>query len=202
MIDTPQLLSFVRLSFIVLLPVIPALLLFFALPSTAVVSGLLQGWKIDLSGAFAAYFALVLIIITTHNVWAPPLTFQVWTVEGKVVEEDGTPVQFLQDKDISTSPPSVSTHETGRFQVEFHTAVGPAGNITYPTLSIVRDSFLATAIDLDPVKGKDSAKELQMQWDTKDQRIDIQHIVLRRPPPYAPVGAPPAPLPETAAPRP
>jgi hypothetical protein len=199
----PQFSSFFTLAIIVLLPVIPALLLFFALPSTAVVSGLLQGWKIDLSGAFAAYFALVLIILSTHKVWAPPPAFQVWTVDGNVFEEDGkTPLRFLQDRDLTTSPPSVSTDGTGGFRLTFNTAVGPTGNITYPHLTILRESFFPKPIDLDPAKEKDSAKELQMQWDPKTQQIHINHIVLQRPPEYAPAGEAPAPLPAPPGPHP
>ena len=37
-------------------PIVPAYLLFKALPSTAIVTGLLHGFKIDLGGAFAGYF--------------------------------------------------------------------------------------------------------------------------------------------------
>jgi hypothetical protein len=66
------------LTIIILLPVIPAFLLFKALPSSdADLSGPLKGFTIKLKGAFAGYFATVLLILATHSVWNPPPAYQV-----------------------------------------------------------------------------------------------------------------------------
>ncbi len=48
------------LAMVMLLPLIPAVVLYWLLPSDAWVEGPLKGWKIHLTGAFAAYFALFL----------------------------------------------------------------------------------------------------------------------------------------------
>ena len=187
-----QLLSFIRLTIIVLLPIIPAFLLFKILPATAIVTGLLQGWKVNLSGAFAAYFALVLLVISTHSVWDPAPLFQTWTVDGKIVDEDGNPVKLLPiQEEITMDPPSIKTRGTGTFEVDIHTAVGQTGRITYPQLIITLNPFLQREIELDP-QGKDSAsaRELEMQWDPTRQRIHISRIKLQRPRPYISVGRP------------
>lgn len=51
----------VVLAAIILLPLIPALLIYILLPSNAQVSGPLEGFRVNLTGAFAGYFALVLL---------------------------------------------------------------------------------------------------------------------------------------------
>ncbi|MER9489621.1 hypothetical protein [Mesorhizobium sp. M0563] len=51
----------VVLAAIILLPLIPALLIYILLPSNAHVSGPLEGFSVNLTGAFAGYFALVIL---------------------------------------------------------------------------------------------------------------------------------------------
>src|ERR1035441_9969058 len=46
-----------------------------------------QGLEVKLSGAFAGYFAVVLLIIANHTVLMPA-EFQMWTVTGQVVDEN------------------------------------------------------------------------------------------------------------------
>lgn len=75
------------LSTLVLLPLIPAFLLFKALPSTAVVKGPLTGLNIDLGGAFGGYVALTVFIATFYATrMSGPET---WTVEGQLQALEG-----------------------------------------------------------------------------------------------------------------
>jgi uncharacterized membrane protein len=54
----------VLLSAVVLLPLIPAFLLFKLLPSRAVVKGPLAGMNVSLGGAFGGYVALAVFVAT------------------------------------------------------------------------------------------------------------------------------------------
>jgi hypothetical protein len=53
----------IALSTILLLPLIPALMIYKFLPSTTVIKGPFKGLHLDLTGAFGGYFLLVLVSI-------------------------------------------------------------------------------------------------------------------------------------------
>src|SRR5271167_2496018 len=77
---------------LIIIPLVPAYVLFKALPSSADVSGPLQGLALKLSGAFAGYFALMVLTFTQlpHvRQFASAETHQVWTVEGNLQDEQG-----------------------------------------------------------------------------------------------------------------
>jgi len=67
-----ELRALLNLGLVILLPMVPAFVLFKALPGTAVVSGPLQGLNIKLGGAFAGYFALLILVFSTHKSGTPP----------------------------------------------------------------------------------------------------------------------------------
>src|SRR5437588_3261868 len=89
-------LNLVTLCFIILLPVVPAMLLFAVLPSTGELSGPFKGMHIKLGGAFAGYFAVVLLVLGSHSLWAPPPAYQVWELSGRVTDEQKQPLQLLE----------------------------------------------------------------------------------------------------------
>src|SRR5262245_56147344 len=102
--------SIITLGFIILIPMIPAYFLFRALPSTGEVDGkLFKGMEIKLGGAFAGYFAVVLLIFYKPDIWAPrppqPETAAVWHLSGQVVDDAGMPIERLDIKDFAFSPP-------------------------------------------------------------------------------------------------
>jgi hypothetical protein len=75
------------LSTLVLLPLIPAFLLFKALPSKAVVKGPLAGLNVDLGGAFGGYVALTVFLATFYATrMSGPET---WTIEGELRAAEG-----------------------------------------------------------------------------------------------------------------
>ena len=91
--------TFVILSFVILLPLVPAFLLFKLLPSRAVVKGPLAGLNVNLGGAFGGYVALTVFITTVAmnaNMLKP--ADPVWHVRGTIQleDEDGSvdPVTF------------------------------------------------------------------------------------------------------------
>lgn len=70
----PQIAQLIDVAVIVLIPMIPALILYAVLPSRATVSGPFKGLNIRLQGAFGGYFLLVLVVVAV-------------VVEGRLSEE-------------------------------------------------------------------------------------------------------------------
>jgi len=136
----------------ILLPIIPALLLYKLLPSTADVSGPFHGLQIKLGGAFAGYFLLVLVI----SFWPRPkpreLAYEVWTLKGQIQEEDGAIIP--QDKvNLNIQPRSVDYNPDGSFEMDILVRRGQSGQVKFPTLVIERNPiqpFGSATIHLDP----------------------------------------------------
>jgi len=171
----------------VLLPIIPAFLLFKALGSQGDVGGPLLGLKIKLSGAFAGYFAVLVLIFVMYNVWHP--TYKVWKVHGQVTDESGAAIEPLEDKDVILIPGTYTAYPDGGFDLTFAAVPGD-----YPRLTISHASFQAVTRVLDPKSA-----------DLKDQgngHLMLQKISLRRLPAYSASGAPPAALPANQEPAP
>jgi len=97
----------------VLLPLIPAILIYWLFPSTAVaVSGPLSGLTVKAGGAFGAYlivFAASYPLVQGHQATIGGFQRPFWTINGKIVmiDKDGAPVQsnLLWDKvEMKTRP--------------------------------------------------------------------------------------------------
>lgn len=174
---------FALLAGVILLPLIPAYLLFKLLPSTAVVGGPFQGFKINLGGAFAAYFALVLVVLYTKNsVWdPPPPMFQVWTVTGTITDNNGALIAPFAPGDISLLPPSLS-ESPGWFTIDIPVKPGQGGTADYPTLSISHQGFETVRVDLDPGHTPPSA----VTFDTTNHSVRISELRLQPLPTYQP----------------
>jgi hypothetical protein len=173
---------FVVLAGVILLPLIPAVMLFKLLPSTAVVSGPLQGLRIDLGGAFAAYFALVVLILSTKNsVWDPVPTYQVWTVTGTVTDNNGTPVAPLAVGDISLLPPSL-TESNSWFTIDIPVRPGQGGTPDYPTLAIAHAGYQPAEITLNPSAGAQAG----VNFDSTTHQVQINGLRLQPLPTYQP----------------
>jgi hypothetical protein len=117
----------------ILLPIVPALLLFKLLPlSTADVSGPFHGLQIKLGGAVGAYFLLVLVIYFGPR---PTPPYEVWTVKGYIQDEDGT--HPAADKiSMSIQPRSVEYLKDGSFEMDVLVKRGQSGRVKLPTLIV------------------------------------------------------------------
>ena len=75
--------TLITLAAIVLLPVVPAFLLFRYLPSTGRAAGPLKGLNIKFTGAFAGYLTLFLSLLAVYRPKESPRgCFDDWTVSG------------------------------------------------------------------------------------------------------------------------
>jgi hypothetical protein len=172
-------LHFATLCFVILLPIIPAFILFKALPSLGSVDGKLQGMEIKLGGAFAGYFAVVLLIVANHNVLIP-VQYQLWTVTGQVVDENGRPIDPLAYKNISLEPNPLTPISPGVFTLTFYSPTGSGG--TNPTLSISQDDYQTVCYSLDPSKPGTPGCTLAVT--ANGNTIDVGKVVLKKLSPY------------------
>jgi hypothetical protein len=115
-----------------------------ALKSTGSLTGVWHGLDLQLGGAFAGYFALVLLVLYSHNIWATPMTY---VVTGQLVDENGQPVDLST---ILLTPPPIKTLPDGEFVIYFAPSPGPAGDIQYPMISFNHKEYAVVNIPLDP----------------------------------------------------
>ena len=126
--------NFVNLIWVftaILLPIIPALLLYKLLPSTADVAGPFHGLQIKLGGAFAGYFLLVLVIFF----WPRGKPYEVWTLNGYIQDENG--MTLPQDKvNLNIQPRSIEYLDDGSFEMDILVKRGQSGQVKFPTLTV------------------------------------------------------------------
>jgi hypothetical protein len=170
--------QFGTLCFVILLPIIPAFILFKALPATGSVDGKLQGLEIKLSGAFAGYFAVVLLIIMNHAVLMP-VQYQAWTVTGQVQDENGQYVDPLAYTNIALEPNPLTPISPGKFALTFYSS--PTSGGASPTLSISKDDYETVCYSLDPsMPQTPGCSTVKATGNT----IDVGTVVLKKLPPY------------------
>jgi hypothetical protein len=110
---------------VVLLPLIPAYLLFRLLPSQAEVEGPWQGLKVKLTGAFASYFLLVITLLFMAG--APP-TYDVWTIQGRLQFRDQPAGTFDEGTvRFTVKPPGLTVQPNGRFRFTVFRVPDPSG---------------------------------------------------------------------------
>jgi phosphotransferase system glucose/maltose/N-acetylglucosamine-specific IIC component len=171
---------FANLCMIILLPLVPAYLLFRALPSNANVSGPMQGLQIKLGGAFAGYFALLILIFGTHNIWNPPQAFQVWKVQGKIMDQSGAGLRPLDVRNFKLFPESFATPADGEFLLSFTTQLDQGGKVQFPELTIDYPEYKQVSIHLNPSE-PDFPKDLA---DVDGHVIRLKPIKVERLQPY------------------
>ena len=178
-----ELRALLHLGLVILLPMVPAYVLFKALPGTAVVAGPLQGLNVKLGGAFAGYFALLLLVFSTHSIWNPVPAGQVWEICGSLVAEDGTAIQQPDPKDIGVIPNSFNGYADGTFTLTVSTVPTQGGGIAFPRVMVGYPNYQATTIPLDPSDA--AAARLGLIRDERNHQIRIPPIHLKPMPKYS-----------------
>jgi hypothetical protein len=131
---------------VVLLPLIPAYLLFRLLPSQAEVEGPWQGLKVKLTGAFASYFLLVITLIFMAG--APP-TYDVWTIQGRLQFRDQPAGTFDENTvRFTVKPPGLTVQPNGRFRFTVFRVPDPSGEPQLPMVIIEHPGYLPVGVDL------------------------------------------------------
>jgi len=177
-------LAFLILGVVILLPIVPAYLLFKALPSTAEITGPWKGLQIKLGGAFGGYIIVLLIILHYHTLWSP---YEVWQLNGQVVDQSGSAITALDPGDVTITPPDVTAPGAGQFTLMFNTSTGIGGQVQYPTVVIAHPGYAEQVISLDP---SNPPSNLSLVRDSSKNTITVSKIVLEKLPTY-PVNATP-----------
>jgi hypothetical protein len=180
------------IAVVVLVPLIPAFLLYKFLPSGRTeVGGPFKGLDIKLSGAFAGYF-LVVLIVTSLLVFllkakpvvanpvcpTPPATqYVVYTVTGKVElerEPDSVKIDPKQ-LDFSIQPPERVVNPDGSFSLKIPVRPDQIGELEFPYLIVGHkdESYSQVTIHL-----KEKAPNEKQDF-TVDYNKDAKTIVLK-----------------------
>ena len=138
--------NIISLTIIVLLPLIPAYLLYKLLPSTANVQGPWQGMQIKLGGAFAGYFVLV---VTLLGFWQLLPGYEVWNVRGTLKFSDGQGAYDERTVGFSLKPPRISVYPDGTFDLAVFAMPDQSGNRRLPALIVEHAGYQPTVIDLE-----------------------------------------------------
>jgi hypothetical protein len=161
--------SLVYFSILLLIPLVPAVVIYRTLPTeSAHVAGTFHGMRIKLSGAFAAYFALVLIGIVTLP--RPPADssshYQVWRIKGTVTGADPNIFDYERDLQLRVNPFGVR-NSNGTFTIDVLRTEDEVGRWEFPTLSVEGKGYLKQSVDLNDKNKVENAgyRELRIKKD-------------------------------------
>jgi hypothetical protein len=131
------------LSAIVLLPLIPAFILFKTLKSSAQVDGPLGGLKVSLGGSFGGYVALT-VFIATYFAHMPRTT--TWHVEGELQFPEGSPSVI----NWQVHPPVFNVDGENKFSIDLPIA----DETKIPSIVIDANGYPSKTINLTDPDGR------------------------------------------------
>lgn len=170
-----------------LVPLIPATLIYLLFPSTRVAAiGPFQGFRLKLTGAFGAYFILLLLtwpLLQEQNAVIKSLFRPIWTVTGKlrVFDESGNAMPINEHTATVTldNPNPIIIHRDGSFIMrvpevegqipEIHITYGDFGEVTVPAVEYKGSSRVPES-DSANVKINSKDKEINIEGQTLDIR--------------------------------
>nr|NJM01963.1 hypothetical protein [Desulfobacula sp.] len=121
----------------ILLPIIPAYILYKALPiGKTIVTGPFKGLNIQLTGAFAGYFLVVLVVLGFIELRIREKC-QIWHVTGHIALEDTSSPAEIENILVSIRPPLWEVNPDGKFSVDILVKPGTTGEPDWPLLSLI-----------------------------------------------------------------
>lgn len=182
------------MTFGILLPLVPAFVLYKLLPSEAKVTGPFKGLNLQLSGAFGGYFVLTLMLfgfITSRPEPKPTPTEEIWEVKGRIdCQQGGDPVDINQLR-VSVMPPSLQTGGDGSFILRVPAKRLSSGESSLPTLVIEHADHEPISIDLNGGSGF-GQRHWTLQRDKDNKAISVSDIIsLKKKSLYNPTGVQP-----------
>lgn len=171
----------VMIAVMVLLPIVPAILLYYKLPNKTTVKGPFKGLNIQLTGAFAGYFLVLLLVVgfyisflSGRSISAP--VYEPWKVEGKISLGDGAVMD--DDIDIMVKPPDSDIDGEGSFYISGILLPEKKGENVIK-LSIEKKGYSPLALFLSEKQSTSHGCPVAYSW--KDKIISIQQpIVLKK----------------------
>lgn len=174
----------ITISALVLLPLIPAFILFKALPSRAVVKGPLAGMNVSLGGAFGGYVALTVFIATYFATSMPHSGPVQWRIKGKLKMAEGDRPIVL----VSMRPPVLEVGEDNRFDFKI-----PIANPEEPPkLVFEANGYIKHAVELTGPDGKIGGEyQPRMYKDTNTIVLEKDVELTKKPAPAPEVASAP-----------
>jgi len=171
----------------VLLPILPALLLFKALPSQGQVKGPFKGLQIKFGGAFAGY--LVILVLLLRYLPSSYTTYSTWTVMGRIAFQHDAQFEDPNSAEISVRlvPPHLEL-DPGPFTFEVPVTQKPDGTLVFPTLRIDVKDYQTLSIPLDP-EYRYGALDFGPKYDYKKRTIGFEQPLTMQMSSYSPTGA-------------
>jgi hypothetical protein len=165
---------------LVILPLIPAVVLFKVLPSTGEVSGPFKGLNVKFGGAFAAYLILFVCLLQIR-----PRDFNhshVWEVDGDIAFQrpQADPRPNTNEIRVRVTPPDLVVHGNGsggsfRFDVPIPEKNGEPD---FPHLSLDLPGYEPISLSLAPTELGDGSR-VRAAYDTRKRHIALGIITLR-----------------------
>lgn len=167
---------------VLLLPIIPAFLLFRFLPASADVSGPFQGLKIKLGGAFAGYFITALFAWQVAQGLLKPKWSDNWTVVAHVTFDPTSgehPSANLAR--VWIEPPNAVPEPTGSLSVKEVPIKLVADGDNIPYLIVALDGYQMVSVPLDSegkVNAAYGAPDYRVTFDEKTHEILIGNPIV------------------------
>lgn len=179
------------LAAVLLLPLIPAFLLYKFLPSRTSVGGPFKGLNIKLTGAFGGYF---LLVITAIGVFFPLLKNE----QAKIIEQQNEKIKELENtmsshqqwvmkgNILSTSPKQTKVffdqrgtdfYETGEFSMNFNTELENGKPILPKALCIFNKDDGYKVLNLSRDFKSDDIKNFGINFDDSTHTIKIDSAI-------------------------
>lgn len=155
----------------VLLPILPAYLLYRLLPSETQVEGPWQGLRIKLGGAFGGYFLVLLAILAFAKTFPAR---EVWHVSGQIRLDDGD-ARVIEDLvELQLIPSATSVLPNGAFDLDVLASPSSSSGLLELPVLVVRYAGYRP----EPIRLEEAADLLKSGI---RRRIEIRDTVVLRP---------------------
>jgi hypothetical protein len=146
---TEATITIVVMAVVVILPLLPAFLLFRFLPSQGSAEGPFHGMTIKFSGAFSGYLVVFLALLAIRPGEANH--YHTWTVSGSLVFDQpvGTPPPNPNDVFIRFVPPRLTVLNQGAFRWDIPVVEDRDGNLVFPDIQIDLRDYAGVTVPLD-----------------------------------------------------
>jgi hypothetical protein len=171
------------LLLILLLPLLPAFVLFRFLPASADVQGPFKGLTIKLGGAFAGYFLTVLLSWQVAASLLAPTWSDNWNVVAHIRFNDAEH-RSPSEATVIVNPPIPSIDPGGQLRMKIPISRDHNGPVDVPTLIIAFNGYETVSVPLDPDKmhlGSYGGQDYGVEFDEKTRQIFVgKPIVLTK----------------------
>lgn len=161
----------------VILPLIPAYILYRTLPAETRVKGPFKGLNIQLSGAFAGYFLLVVVVF--GFVYSRPKIimkpYEVYEVEGKI---EVPPQRDAENIKLSLIPSERNVRPDGSFDFEIPVGRGVTGETTFPSLIIEHPEYEPETVDLRDDQSNPFQPKYHVDFNKRTKTIVVKETIL------------------------